>query len=69
VLRGGSWINNGKNCRSAYRNNNDPANRNNNIGFRLARAQHATGTSVNDQTLILFRQRRLADKKQGRRMC
>ncbi len=35
VLRGGSWINNGRNCRSAYRNNQDPDNRNDNNGFRL----------------------------------
>ncbi|MBT9317904.1 hypothetical protein [Leptothoe spongobia] len=32
---GGSWANNPRNCRSAYRNNNTPANRNNNIGFRV----------------------------------
>ncbi|RDH87900.1 MAG: hypothetical protein DIZ78_05015 [endosymbiont of Escarpia spicata] len=41
VLRGGSWINNGRNLRSAYRNINDPGNRNHNIGFRLARARSA----------------------------
>ena len=35
VLRGGSWNNNPRNCRSAYRNNNAPDNRNNNIGFRV----------------------------------
>ncbi|MFZ4428352.1 MAG: SUMF1/EgtB/PvdO family nonheme iron enzyme [Saprospiraceae bacterium] len=35
VLRGGSWNNNAENCRSANRNNNNPDNRNNNIGFRL----------------------------------
>jgi hypothetical protein len=39
VLRGGSWINNGRNARSANRNRNEPDNRNNNIGFRLALAQ------------------------------
>ncbi len=33
--RGGSWNNNPRNCRSAYRNNNSPDNRNNNIGFRV----------------------------------
>ncbi|MCX6916319.1 MAG: reverse transcriptase domain-containing protein [Verrucomicrobia bacterium] len=34
VLRGGSWNNDPTNLRSAYRNNNTPDNRNNNIGFR-----------------------------------
>ncbi|MBW4510865.1 MAG: hypothetical protein KME64_30770 [Scytonematopsis contorta HA4267-MV1] len=32
MLRGGSWINNPENCRSAYRNDN---NIDNNIGFRV----------------------------------
>ena len=32
---GGSWNNNPNNCRSAYRNNNNRDNRNNNIGFRV----------------------------------
>ena len=41
VLRGGSWINNGRNVRSAIRNWNHPGKRNDNIGFRLARAQYA----------------------------
>ncbi|MES1166687.1 MAG: SUMF1/EgtB/PvdO family nonheme iron enzyme [Pseudomonadota bacterium] len=36
VNRGGSWNNTAENCRSANRNNNDPGNRNNNVGFRLA---------------------------------
>ncbi len=36
VIRGGDWNNNARNCRSANRNNNNPDNRNNNIGFRLA---------------------------------
>ncbi len=53
VLRGGSWINNGRNCRSANRNNNSPDNANNDIGFRLARAQFAVGMSEYDQTFIL----------------
>ena len=34
VLRGGSFNNNQRNVRCAYRNNNNPNNRNNNIGFR-----------------------------------
>ncbi|WP_171974860.1 hypothetical protein [Leptolyngbya sp. 'hensonii'] len=33
--RGGSWNNNPRNCRSAYRNNNDAEWRNNNNGFRV----------------------------------
>jgi formylglycine-generating enzyme required for sulfatase activity len=36
MLRGGGWINNPQNCRSACRNNyNNPDNHNNNIGFRV----------------------------------
>ncbi len=35
MIRGGSWNNAASNCRSAYRNNNDPSTRNNNVGFRL----------------------------------
>ncbi|MFO0018188.1 MAG: hypothetical protein ACK52U_16770 [Synechococcaceae cyanobacterium] len=34
-MRGGSWNNNPRNCRSAYRNRNHPDNRNNNVGFRV----------------------------------
>ncbi|MDR1086572.1 MAG: SUMF1/EgtB/PvdO family nonheme iron enzyme [Deltaproteobacteria bacterium] len=36
VNRGGSWNNSARNSRSANRNNNTPANRNDNCGFRLA---------------------------------
>ena len=36
VLRGGAWNNNPDNLRSANRNNNQPDNRNNNVGFRVA---------------------------------
>ncbi len=53
VVRGGSWNNNGRNCRSAIRNRNEPDNRNDNLGFRLALAQHAVGMGVNDQIVIL----------------
>ena len=52
VVRGGSWNNNGRNVRSAYRNRNEPDNRNNNLGFRLALAQHAVGMGVDDQIVI-----------------
>ncbi|MFN9416226.1 MAG: hypothetical protein ACOVQH_04030 [Burkholderiaceae bacterium] len=34
--RGGSWNNEAANCRSANRNRNNPSNRNNNNGFRVA---------------------------------
>jgi formylglycine-generating enzyme required for sulfatase activity len=37
VIRGGSWNENGQNCRAANRNRIAPSNRNNNLGFRLAR--------------------------------
>ncbi|MCB9272803.1 MAG: SUMF1/EgtB/PvdO family nonheme iron enzyme [Lewinellaceae bacterium] len=36
VIRGGSWNNTAENCRTANRNRNNPDNRNNNVGFRLA---------------------------------
>ncbi len=52
VLRGGSWNNNARNVRSAQRNNNTPDNRNNNTGFRLARAQCDTGGCRTDQARI-----------------
>ena len=38
VIRGGSWNNNARICRSANRNRNNPENSNNNIGFRVATA-------------------------------
>ncbi|MCK6484021.1 MAG: hypothetical protein L6R00_07800 [Phycisphaerae bacterium] len=34
-MRGGSWNNQPRNCRSANRNRNTPDNRNNNNGFRV----------------------------------
>ncbi|MCH9698807.1 MAG: SUMF1/EgtB/PvdO family nonheme iron enzyme [Gammaproteobacteria bacterium] len=54
VIRGGSWINNGRNARSAYRNRNEPANRNNTLGFRLALApaHRVIGIGVVDQIVI-----------------
>ena len=35
LLRGGSWIFNARNCRSAYRSYNARANRYNDVGFRV----------------------------------
>ncbi|MFK7862531.1 MAG: SUMF1/EgtB/PvdO family nonheme iron enzyme [Granulosicoccus sp.] len=49
ALRGGSWINNDNNCRSSYRNNNHPDNRNNNIGFRVSCLSHIIGRIPLDQ--------------------
>jgi hypothetical protein len=34
-VRGGSWNNTSDNARCAYRNRNQPENRNNNLGFRV----------------------------------
>jgi hypothetical protein len=42
VLRGGSFLNNDRNARCAYRNDNDIDNFNNNIGFRVVVASHAS---------------------------
>lgn len=39
VYRGGSWNDNARNCRAACRNRNEPDNRNDNLGLRLARVQ------------------------------
>jgi hypothetical protein len=44
--------NNGRNLRSAYRNRNEPAERNNNIGFRLALA-HIDVDALFDPIFIL----------------
>ncbi len=46
VIRGGSWNNNGRNCRSANRNRNTPDNRNQDNGFRLAAAPAGRGMDV-----------------------
>ena len=35
AIRGGSWRNPARNCRSAYRNWNHPGNSNDDLGFRL----------------------------------
>jgi len=43
---GGSWINNQENLRCAARNNNQPDNRNNNIGFRVVSVQSCPICSI-----------------------
>jgi len=40
-VRGGSWNNKSANLSCSVRNNNNPDNRNNNIGFRVVRPNHA----------------------------
>ncbi len=55
--RGGSWNNNARNCRASNRNNNEPDNRNNNLGFRLAAAAPSSTVSQMasiDQITILL---------------
>ena len=42
VLRGGSWIDCGRDCRSAYRNSASPDFAGDDVGFRLARG-HQSG--------------------------
>lgn len=53
VIRGGSWNNNARNVRAAARNANHPENRNDNVGFRLARAQKWVGGPTPDPTGVL----------------
>ncbi|MFP4349190.1 MAG: SUMF1/EgtB/PvdO family nonheme iron enzyme [Desulfococcaceae bacterium] len=43
VLRGGAYNNNSDNLRCAYRNRNNPNNRNDNIGFRCVCAHNFSG--------------------------
>ena len=50
VCRGGSWINNGRNLRSAYRNNDHHGIGNDNNGLRLARIPLSAGWQKKDQT-------------------
>jgi formylglycine-generating enzyme required for sulfatase activity len=41
VVRGGSFNNDARNLRGAYRNNDHPENRNDNIGFRVVWSRSA----------------------------
>ncbi len=60
LLRGGSFINNRRNVRCAYRNNNHPDNFNDNRGFRVV--AHGFPASVEFAASIL---RRLRLAQQG----
>jgi hypothetical protein len=46
LLRGGSWNGDHINARAVYRNNNHPADRNNNIGFRVVVVLRPTPQSL-----------------------
>jgi len=48
VNRGGSWNDDARNMRAAYRNANPPDNRNTDQGLRLVRAQERAGWLVLD---------------------
>lgn len=48
VNRGGAWNNDARNVRAAYRNANDPGDRNDDLGLRLARAQGRAGWPAPD---------------------
>ncbi|NJM47317.1 MAG: SUMF1/EgtB/PvdO family nonheme iron enzyme [Alkalinema sp. RU_4_3] len=52
LLRGGSWNNNPRNCRSAYRNHNSPDNRNNNLGFRVVCVFPAAASTLHPSELV-----------------
>ncbi len=65
--RGGTWNNPARNCRAANRNNHEPVNRNNNLGFRASlarrRAEHVRRTGqgpVPDATSVALGQIRKA---------
>jgi len=60
VNRGGSWNNNPHNCRAANRNRNTPTNRNNNVGFRLARSSTLGRMATDEQVLVLLLAHRLS---------
>ncbi|MBC8393965.1 MAG: SUMF1/EgtB/PvdO family nonheme iron enzyme [Deltaproteobacteria bacterium] len=59
-MRGGSWNNEADNCRCAVRNNNNPNNRNNNIGFRCASTRFCGNTSAKRRSPVLHGERERA---------
>ena len=61
VNRGGSWNNPAHNCRSAYRNNDHPGNRNINLGFRLSSSQQGPDATRSRTR----RQRQSSDHRPG----
>ncbi len=64
MLRGGSWNNNPDNVRLSARNNNNPDNRNNNIGFRVLCSSHigiCSDTRIANRLRLVGRGRRWID--------
>ena len=53
VVRGGSWNNNARIVRAAYRNQNEPDNRNNNLGFRCLRIHARAAVLLSEQAFFL----------------
>lgn len=60
VVRGGSWNDIGRYCRSAYRRAHQPERRNGDLGFRLARGQSPTSQPAGSREGAL---------RDGRRAC
>jgi len=56
VIRGGSWNNKPENLRVSNRNRNNPDNRNNNIGFRLAQSARTARIMVPAQSRPVYGQ-------------
>jgi hypothetical protein len=52
VVRGGAFNNNERNVRAANRNDNDPDNRNNNIGFRVVVSRSSFAGSVRRMNVL-----------------
>lgn len=69
VLRGGSWNNIARNLRAAARNANHPGDRNDNLGFRLARAQAPAGAPAPDPTDVLSARSTAGRRRSPGRRC
>jgi hypothetical protein len=52
VVRGGSWLDVPLNARTCYRNDNNPTNRNDNIGFRVWCSSHIFRPSLTAQAQL-----------------
>jgi hypothetical protein len=52
-----SWNNNANNLRSAYRNHNQPDNRNNNVGFRVEATYTRDRRRLETRVFVQFRRK------------